>query len=100
MDIGWGHDSICIDTYKGDNSVAVERLLREGTDVNARNNHRATPLHLACAREEPRIEIIRMLCSHGADLNAVNNKGKTPYDMTDLGVVRQLLVYLGYNGRL
>ena len=55
---------------------AVERLLAEGADVNARDKYENTPLHLAAG--EGNVRIAEMLLAKGASLAAVSSSGDTP----------------------
>ena len=57
----------------------VERLLRLGADVNARDYYERTPLHRAAAAVPvpERLVVLRMLLSNGADVNA-KRYGETP----------------------
>ena len=58
---------------------AVEALIAEGANVNARTKSGSTPLHLAAA--EGRNDIAVLLLKKGADVNAVNSEGFTPIDL-------------------
>ncbi len=49
-------------------------MLRNGADVNARNNFDETPLHFACKRGDP--QLVHMLIKHGADVHATDRAGK------------------------
>ena len=51
-------------------------LLKNGVDVNRRNQCNETPLHLAICRRQ--FMIARILLEHGADSNAESNNGLTP----------------------
>jgi ankyrin repeat protein len=55
--------------------AALERLLSEGADVNARSSAGETPLMLAAARG--RLDVIGLLIDRGADVNAVTDAGNT-----------------------
>jgi hypothetical protein len=58
----------------------VERLIREGADLDCRDFAKNTPLHLAAAIGDN--QMVKLLLKNGADINAVNGDGFTP-----LGVV-------------
>lgn len=53
----------------------VKKLLRDGADPNAANNHKLTPLHHAAYWGET--EIVEALLKAGADVNIHNGKGWT-----------------------
>ena len=55
------------------NLAEVERLLRDGYDVNAFDELGNTPLHYAAARED--LELVRLLLQRGADVNARDEAG-------------------------
>ncbi|HIM11138.1 TPA: ankyrin repeat domain-containing protein [Candidatus Poribacteria bacterium] len=69
--------SIHLAAWGGD-LEAVKQHLAAGTDVDAKNQWRATPL-LKAAREGHKA-ISELLINNGADLNAKNVDGKTPLD--------------------
>lgn len=59
--------------------AAVQRLVDQGRDVNAKDSDfRLTPLHYAAAGEH--IEVVRFLIARGADVNAIDEAtaGDTP----------------------
>ena len=64
--------SIYIATRTG-NIEAVKQHLAAGTDVNAKDDIRQTPLHFAATKE-----IAELLISKGADVNAKDWMGRTP----------------------
>ncbi|THY57785.1 ankyrin [Aureobasidium pullulans] len=55
----------------------VERLLEEGCDVNARNDHGCTPLHAYLSLNEGKENIVQLFFSQGADIDVQDNDGDT-----------------------
>ncbi|SVC90659.1 uncharacterized protein METZ01_LOCUS343513, partial [marine metagenome] len=60
------------------NIEAVKQHLAAGTDVNAKDRHKNTPLHAAAAWGQK--EIAELLIANGADVNAKRFDGRTPLD--------------------
>lgn len=58
---------------------AVEFLLDNGVDINARKIDGSTPLHLAA--EMFRNDVVQLLVDRKADVNAKTDCGDTPYDL-------------------
>ena len=56
----------------------VRQLIKEGHDVNAKNNGGKTPLHVAVGALDLNLEIISLLLKHGADVNAKDRDGNRP----------------------
>ena len=56
-------------------SVAVQEFLKNGTDLNARNEFDDTPLMAAALNADA--EMLELLIKAGADVNAVNKAGAT-----------------------
>ncbi len=54
----------------------AERLIADGTDVNAKDNFGMTPLHTAV--RAGRTDVVGLLTANGADINAKSNAGHTP----------------------
>jgi hypothetical protein len=63
--------------YIGD-TAGIDRLVREGAEVNAVDEYGNTPLHLAAAKGHA--EAVEALARAGAELTAVNKAGDTPLD--------------------
>jgi ankyrin repeat protein len=55
----------------------AELLLKNGSDVNARNEEGETPLHIA-AKWGGHVDVSRLLIVYKADVNATDKDGKTP----------------------
>lgn len=58
--------------------MQMQALLAQGAEVNARNAHGWTPLHVAAAGGDP--AVIALLLQHGADVHAQSHIGTTPLD--------------------
>src|SRR5438093_534346 len=58
--------------------VQMEVLLAQGAEVNARNAHGWTPLHVAAAGGDP--AVVALLLKHGADVHTRSHIGTTPLD--------------------
>lgn len=61
----------------------VEKLLKRGAEINAKDTDGWTPLMFAISRDNPsdKMEIIEKLLAHGADINLPDNQGKTAMDL-------------------
>jgi len=59
-------------------SEQISFLLEHGADVNSKNNRDSSPLHCACSKNYPDIEIIEILLSGGANVNSLDENGNTP----------------------
>ena len=66
---------------KGD-VESIQRLIRQGHDINDRNSFGETPLHLAAS--EGHLNAVKALLRVGADANAVDREGDTPLHMSSL----------------
>lgn len=71
-----GPDQALLDAVRFDDVAAVERLVADGADVNARQADGATALAWAAMRSNP--DIARMLLEAGADPNLANDLGVSP----------------------
>jgi ankyrin repeat protein len=70
---------------------AVKQHLAAGTDVNAKNERGATPLHLAGDHKE----VAELLIKKGADVNAKDYRGITPLHVGQTKEVAALLIAEG-----
>lgn len=64
--------------FQAPNKDVAELLLAKGADVNARDNRRFTPLHVAGGGFTNRKDVVEVLLAHGADVNARDDMGMTP----------------------
>jgi cytohesin len=58
---------------EGANAASIALLIRQGANVNERDDLRITPLESAVLAANP--EMVQLLLQHGADANAVDNTG-------------------------
>ena len=72
--------------------VQMETLLAQGAEVNARNAHGWTPLHVAAAGGDP--TVVALLLGHGADVHAQSHIGTTPLDNATLRGSRKAVIDL------
>ena len=88
-----GDDQRLIDAVRRQDRAAVQTLLRERIDINARQGDAATALHWAVHHDNA--EIVSLLVRAGADAAAANDLGITPLMLAcangSLPVVRTLL---------
>jgi ankyrin repeat protein len=56
--------------------AAMEALLAEGTEIDARGENGETPLILAILKDHA--DVVELLIAHGADVMARNERGLTP----------------------
>ena len=84
IDKSYGYTPLHIACQNGDTNE-VEKLLKDGANVNETNVHGETPLHIACGcdgRETINMEIIKLLIYHNADhtIKDFNRDLSTPLD--------------------
>src|SRR5208283_2134633 len=69
-------DNPLVETIQKGDQHELERLLKNGADVNARDHNRNTPLASAALLGD--VEAVRMLLNHGAYVNARGSFGSPP----------------------
>jgi len=73
-------------------SDQIEAALDVGMDINMRNQHGDTLLHLACANK--RIGLVELLIERGADIDCQNNQGYFPLHLCFVAKDQTILTYL------
>ena len=75
----------------------MELLINRRANVNAKDARGNTPLHLACALEEPADDVVQILLMAGANPHVQNMKGAMPahvaVDRGNLAVLKSLVEY-------
>ncbi|XP_075148071.1 ankyrin repeat protein mann-cup [Haematobia irritans] len=66
------------------NPTVIKLLLDCGMNVNAKNEVKSTPLHIAAQPYNFSNEIIAILLNHGADLDQPNKSNERPYTLISL----------------
>ena len=57
-------------------AAKLEQALKDGADVNARDEKGNTPLHIAARSGD--VEVVKMLLAHRANINAINHEHQSP----------------------
>jgi ankyrin repeat protein len=73
----------------------VAELLQHNADINQKDYHGDTPLHIACRYNFQNESLLALLLNNGADINATNKNGQTPlhYAARHLCAVKLLLAH-------
>ena len=75
-----------LEASKRGDTGEVERLIREGEDVNKKDEHGGeSPIHWAAVRGHT--DTVKLLLDRGADPYITNKKGKTARDLDRTGLV-------------
>lgn len=85
------------------NLSKVEELLSQGADVNAENNMRKTPLHLAALKnkDDSHFKVAEALLKNGADVNAKDDRQRTPiFYLANYGNSKIIQLFLNYKADL
>ena len=69
---------------------------RKGIDIDARNEHGNTMLHIAC--QNGHFSIVEILCGKGADLDAQNGTGQTAMHFSRYYDYHRIFNYLRQQG--
>ncbi|KAH0537991.1 hypothetical protein KQX54_002883 [Cotesia glomerata] len=69
------------------NKVMLEILLKEGADVQARDEKDETPLHVAITKENT--EAVGLLIQHGADVHSVSPKWETGFTSLHQAIIME-----------
>ena len=64
--------------FNAQTKLDVEKVIKEGADVNAKNDNGNTALHIAAFKGNT--DTVEALLAKGADVNAKNNNGYTAFD--------------------
>ncbi len=92
---GWG--TALHEAARSGRADTAELLLKNGSDVNARDGEGETPLHVA-AKWGDHVDVARLLIAYKADVNATDNNGKTPLWSAAAGGHTNLIELLLENG--
>ena len=77
----------------------IELLINNGADINSNQSYyKEIPLHRACARIRPRMDVIKLLLERGSEVNTENITGKTPIFYCNFNFSVELLNLLLNNG--
>ena len=72
----------------------AEFLIKNGADVNAKNNYNSTPLTIAC--ESGNVKMVKLLVKYGADVNSpMTEYGSGPLLAADSYEIEEFLIEHG-----
>ncbi|WP_265045438.1 MULTISPECIES: ankyrin repeat domain-containing protein [unclassified Wolbachia] len=95
---GYGDTPLCKAARRGCTKT-IRALIDNGADVNEKDNHECTPLHLAC--ENGQTEVVNLLLKReDIDVNAISKDGYTPLHLaTEKGYIEivKTLIEAGAN---
>ncbi|EAY05851.1 hypothetical protein TVAG_284340 [Trichomonas vaginalis G3] len=77
------------------NKDMIEFLISKGANVNEKNSHGNTPLHIAALLYNK--ENAEVLISHGAEINCLNKKRQTPLDIAIMRYKRENEAFMKNN---
>ena len=83
------------DLFQAVNSNDIPRvyaLVREGSDVNSRNDKEETPLHYAVSNNE--LDMVKVLIKLGADANAQDKYGHSPLHLANGTNLRMVITLI------
>ncbi|WP_333024021.1 ankyrin repeat domain-containing protein [Wolbachia endosymbiont of Pentidionis agamae] len=72
------------------NLIEIEKLIKNGADVNAKDEYEMTALHLAA--QNGHIEVADLLLKNEADVDGTNKDGETPLSITKDLKIRRLFM--------
>lgn len=91
---GYGDTPLCKAARRGCTKT-IRALIDNGADVNEKDNHECTPLHLAC--ENGQTEVVNLLLKReDIDVNAISKDGYTPLHLaTEKGYIETVKTLIG-----
>lgn len=84
-----------IDNCQNNYFDVIDFLINNGAEINNyQSSFKETPLHRACARSKPDIDVVKLLLDKGAEVNFENISGKTPIFYCNFSYSIELLTLL------